>query len=436
MLKQRVLGYVSIVFAFVVLFAIVGCEVTVEPLPIPVTSLSFNPTSATLDVGETHVISFTISPPNADDKHITWTSNNPSIASVASNGTITANSSGIATITGETRSGGHTANFTVTVRNVQVTGVTVNPINQTLTVGQTFTIVPTVIPNNATNKEVTWHNSNEAVASVTTGGLVTALSAGNTRITVRTVEGQFEAYCDVTVTSTDTGVIPPPDWVDLYGYRFVELYWEAVNSRWEYWILYNSATAMNNTSLSLRVNNQAVVEQGVELNASNTEWFSYGYIPVTLPGGINVDVQLTTPEGVSNITMSVPHQPLVSSTTPSVFNPTQNFTINWNITAGGADLQWIDFWAGAQSVHPDDFDLYLVYLRNDIRNHTMPASTFAPNQNRYEFWVVNTSNRVDRNTLFLITREDYRGNLGRSTRMGNQNRRERFIRMREALINS
>ena len=412
--------------------------VTVGPREIPVTSITLNPTQATLNVGETLTIGFTILPAEADDKHITWTSDDPSKVSIAQNGIATAMAYGTATITATTRSGGHTATcvITVTSDHVAVTGVTVNPTSLNMSVGNTSTLQETVLPNNASNKNVTWHTSNGAVASVNTNGLVTAIAPGNATITVRTQEGGFEANCNVTVTpSGNEGVLPPPDWMDLVAYRHVEIFWEQVNFRWEYWIIYNSTTPMNNTSVVLRVNNQAVVEQGVELSPDNREWFSYGYIPATLPGGANADVQLTTPEGVSNISLSVPHLPLISNTVPPTFNPTQDFRINWTLSSN-ADMQWIDFYAGTPGQNPLDFDLYLVFLRNDIRTHNIAANSFSSNQTQYEFWVVNFSDSVDRNTLFLISREDYRGNLARSMRIGNQHRRNRFIKMREAFFNN
>ena len=69
--------------------------------------------------------------------------------------------------------------------------------------GATETLIATVSPANATNKSVTWSSSNTSVATVSSNGLVTAVSPGTTTITVRTEDGKKTAICKVTVVSTD-----------------------------------------------------------------------------------------------------------------------------------------------------------------------------------------------------------------------------------------
>lgn len=81
---------------------------------------------------------------------------------------------------------------------VAVTGVTVNKTTVTLTVGDTETLVATVLPEDATNKAVTWTSSKENVATVS-DGVVTALSAGTTLIALTTADGEKKATCTVIV---------------------------------------------------------------------------------------------------------------------------------------------------------------------------------------------------------------------------------------------
>jgi len=89
---------------------------------------------------------------------------------------------------------------TITPTPVAVTGVTLDQATMTLTAGgATGTITKTVTPANATNKNVIWSSSDEAVATVA-GGAVTPLTEGTTTITVTTVDGSFTATCAVTVT--------------------------------------------------------------------------------------------------------------------------------------------------------------------------------------------------------------------------------------------
>jgi len=85
---------------------------------------------------------------------------------------------------------------------VAVTGVTLAPTTATLTLGETetVTLIPTVLPAEATDKSVTWSSSDEAVATVT-DGVVTAVAAGTATITVTTTDGAKTATCAVTVAA-------------------------------------------------------------------------------------------------------------------------------------------------------------------------------------------------------------------------------------------
>ena len=89
-----------------------------------------------------------------------------------------------------------------TEATVAVTGVTLAPTEATLTLGETetVTLIPTVLPGDATDKSVTWSSSNEAVATVA-DGVVTAVGAGEATITVTTTDGAKTATCAVTVAA-------------------------------------------------------------------------------------------------------------------------------------------------------------------------------------------------------------------------------------------
>ena len=106
-------------------------------------------------------------------------------------------------ITGYGDVGTATITFTVTKNapaTVAVTGVTLLPTSATLTLGETetVTLIPTVLPAEATDKSVTWSSSDEAVATVA-DGVVTAVAAGTATITVTTTDGAKTATCAVTV---------------------------------------------------------------------------------------------------------------------------------------------------------------------------------------------------------------------------------------------
>ena len=92
-----------------------------------------------------------------------------------------------------------TATITVKAAEVAVEGVSLNKSETTLTEGATETLTATVIPDNATDKTVTWTSSDEDVATVDANGKVTAVAAGTATITVTTEDGDFTATCVVTV---------------------------------------------------------------------------------------------------------------------------------------------------------------------------------------------------------------------------------------------
>ncbi|MPN49328.1 hypothetical protein SDC9_196946 [bioreactor metagenome] len=83
-----------------------------------------------------------------------------------------------------------------------VTGVTLDKTEAALKVGETATLAATIAPANATNKNVSWSSSDEAIATVK-DGVVTAVAAGKATITVITEDGQKTAECVVTVTKKD-----------------------------------------------------------------------------------------------------------------------------------------------------------------------------------------------------------------------------------------
>ena len=94
------------------------CTVTVIDSTVHVSSVSLNKNSTTIAVGGSETLTATISPNNATNKNVTWSSNNTSVATV-SNGTVTGVAAGNATITATTVDGGQTANCAVTVTAVQ-----------------------------------------------------------------------------------------------------------------------------------------------------------------------------------------------------------------------------------------------------------------------------------------------------------------------------
>lgn len=90
----------------------------------------------------------------------------------------------------------------------EVTSVTLNKYTLNLEVGKTGKLSATVLPTTATHKSVTWSSNNEAVATVSANGTVTAHKAGTAVITARTANGK-SASCTVTVTGGSTEPTEP-----------------------------------------------------------------------------------------------------------------------------------------------------------------------------------------------------------------------------------
>lgn len=173
---------------------------------IAVTHLQVSPNAIRLSRGASTRLTATVLPANATNKSVTWSSSNPSVATVDSSGFVKAVAEGNATITAATNSGGLRAGCAVTVTTaspppviVPVTGVTLNPPPATVVEGNTIQLTANVLPANATNKSVTWSSDNPSIATVDNNGLVTALAPGSATITVTTNDGGFMAGCTVTV---------------------------------------------------------------------------------------------------------------------------------------------------------------------------------------------------------------------------------------------
>ena len=172
--------------------------------PVSVTGVTLDRTSVTLDKGDTTTLVARVSPSDATDPSVNWSSDDGAVATVDANGLVTAVSAGTATITVTTTEGDFTASSTVTV-NVPVTGVALDRTSVSLTEGDTTTLVATVSPSDATDASVGWSSDDVAVATVDANGLVTAVSAGTATITVTTTDGDLTASSTVTV---DIAVVP------------------------------------------------------------------------------------------------------------------------------------------------------------------------------------------------------------------------------------
>lgn len=196
----------------------------IEILP-TVTDIIITPREATIEVGEKATLTAEVKPDEVANKNVKWISSNDSIATVE-NGIVTGIKEGNVTITAITESGNKRAEAKITVKKsqnsnptddtkkddnkqddikkddnttVNVTGVKVTPINSKIVVGKSVTLIATISPENATNKNLKWVSSDEKIATVTQNGVVTGVAEGTVEISVITEDGQKVAKSTVTV---------------------------------------------------------------------------------------------------------------------------------------------------------------------------------------------------------------------------------------------
>lgn len=170
---------------------------------VSVTGISLDKPAMSMKTDDAPVtLKATISPANATNKNVAWTSSKTTVATV-SNGTVTPVAAGTSSIMAKTADGGFTATCEVTVTNtvVPVTGLSLDKSVIALSAGGLpAALKATVTPSGATNKDITWTSGDTAVATVA-DGTVTPVAAGTATITAKTADGGFTATCQVNVNA-------------------------------------------------------------------------------------------------------------------------------------------------------------------------------------------------------------------------------------------
>ena len=185
-----------------------------------VTSVSLNFNTATMGVGETITLIPTLYPSTVTNKSVIFKSNDESIATVDDKGIITAKSVGTTTITVTPQASSvatGSATITVLAEKIAVESITLNHTTASMLVGNTLQLTATVLPENATDKTITWSSSDSGAASVTQTGLVTALEQGDATI-IATPNGNpnLSASCVIQLAHKVT------DWEEIMSFNFAE----------------------------------------------------------------------------------------------------------------------------------------------------------------------------------------------------------------------
>ena len=163
-----------------------------------VTGLGLNVTSHKMTIGDILQLTATIYPKDATYQDVVWSSDNEDVAVVDQTGLVKAKAYGTVNITATSKEGNQQRTCSVTVAPVAVTSVSLNTKLVNLKVGESYRLQETVLPDNATDKTVTWTSSNTKAATVS-GGAVTAVGTGTAIIIVKTNSDSKTASCTVRV---------------------------------------------------------------------------------------------------------------------------------------------------------------------------------------------------------------------------------------------
>ncbi len=180
-----------------------------EPQYVSVNGISVSDTSINLPAGASWHVYADVYPGNANNKGISWSTNNSYVASVNQDGEIYGHNAGQATITARTKENGYQAYINVNVynngSNARVEKVWVNPTTVTLAINQYMYITPSVYPANAADTSVIWKSANPGICTVTETGKITGVAPGTAVITCTTRDGGKTATTTVNVQNAVAG---------------------------------------------------------------------------------------------------------------------------------------------------------------------------------------------------------------------------------------
>jgi uncharacterized protein YjdB len=270
-------------------------------------------------------LSATISPANATNQSIVWTSNNSGVATV-SNGLVTAISAGSTTITVSSTDGSNIlATVFVNVADVPiipVSSITLNQTSATLHPMNTLTLTVIVAPSNATNKSVLW-SSNSINATVNSSGVVTAVSAGIAIIRATTVSGNIVATCTLTITVPVTSFSVSPIICTVNTGSTKSLMAMVLPSN-----ATNKAVIWSSANTSVATVNSLGVISGISVGSTTIR-------AQTVDGGLIATSNVTITIGVKNITLNTSNLSLVKGATfqsTATIGPSNatNKTVSWS----------------------------------------------------------------------------------------------------------
>jgi uncharacterized protein YjdB len=187
-----------------------------------VIGLTLDYESAKLHIGEKLRLTAKVTPENASNGSIEWTSSDSNIATVDENGVITPKNAGTCIITAKTTdgSGAFATCFVTVLKNALDIKLDVASLD--LNVGDTYQLDAKVEPADATD-ELFYESSNTKVAIVSANGKITAKGKGNCVVFVKSSTGNKYAYCYVYVSQQVEGLELTPEEIEIKVGELIEL---------------------------------------------------------------------------------------------------------------------------------------------------------------------------------------------------------------------
>lgn len=181
------------------------CKVTAERKEILPTSIILDKADVTMNVGETTKLKADVWPTDADNKSVIWNSDNEDIAKVSSDGVVTAVKAGKTKVYATTQANNLKAECEITVLQ-PVTGIEMDKASISFTyIGETVQLTAKLLPEDASNQNVTWESSDTKVAIVSKGKVV-CTGFGTAVISAVSADGGFMATCIINATTGIEGI--------------------------------------------------------------------------------------------------------------------------------------------------------------------------------------------------------------------------------------
>ena len=157
---------------------------------VQIEKINLSVSNTTMKKGDTQKINVEIYPEDARNHEIEFTSNNTKVLTVDNSGTVLAVGNGTARITAKAKENNVSSSIEIQVYT-PVTDLELNVEELTIQEGDSFIIIPSIYPIDASNKNVKYTVKNQDIAQVTSEGKITGVSKGITTITVTTEDGNI-----------------------------------------------------------------------------------------------------------------------------------------------------------------------------------------------------------------------------------------------------